>query len=147
VLTAILQSAAAGVGLRLAGVPFAAILTAVMFMLSLAQLGPLLVVETRNRQHIDVIAITGDEHGIDDSNLSDITETCQLLGDSTLEHFVVRETNHQPLNRSNRHAEIPPARHAAGLTASFHIWSRGHISPHPDRTKGIRGPTGDVPPG
>ncbi len=43
VVTAIVQSVAAGVGLRLAGVPFAAILTAVMFMLSLAQLGPMLV--------------------------------------------------------------------------------------------------------
>ena len=43
VLTAIVQAAAAGLGLLLAGVPFVAILTAVMFMLSLAQLGPVLV--------------------------------------------------------------------------------------------------------
>jgi predicted PurR-regulated permease PerM len=43
VLTAIVQSAAAGLGLLVAGVPFAANMTAVMFMLSLAQLGPVLV--------------------------------------------------------------------------------------------------------
>ena len=43
VVTAIVQSAAAGLGLFLAGVPFVAILTAVMFMLSLAQLGPMLI--------------------------------------------------------------------------------------------------------
>jgi predicted PurR-regulated permease PerM len=43
VLTAIVQSVAAGIGLLVAGIPFVAVLTAVMFMLSLAQLGPLLV--------------------------------------------------------------------------------------------------------
>ncbi len=43
VMTALAQSVFAGLGLLLAGVPFAAILTAVMFMLSLAQLGPILV--------------------------------------------------------------------------------------------------------
>jgi predicted PurR-regulated permease PerM len=41
VVTALVQSVAAGVGLWIAGVPFAAILTAVMFMLALAQLGPI----------------------------------------------------------------------------------------------------------
>lgn len=41
VLTAIVQSVIAGAGLLIAGVPFAATLAAVMFMLSLAQLGPL----------------------------------------------------------------------------------------------------------
>jgi predicted PurR-regulated permease PerM len=43
VVTAFVQAALAGLGLLVAGVPFAAVLTAVMFMLSLAQLGPLLV--------------------------------------------------------------------------------------------------------
>ena len=43
VLTAIVQSAVAGLGLLIAGVPFAAILTAVTFMLCLAQIGPILV--------------------------------------------------------------------------------------------------------
>jgi predicted PurR-regulated permease PerM len=43
VLTAILQSVLGGIGLVIAGVPFAAVLTAVMFILSLAQIGPLLV--------------------------------------------------------------------------------------------------------
>jgi len=43
VLTAIVQSAATGLGLLIAGVPFAAILTAVTFMLCLAQIGPILV--------------------------------------------------------------------------------------------------------
>jgi predicted PurR-regulated permease PerM len=43
VLTAIIQSAVAGLGLLIAGVPFAAILTTVMFMLCLAQIGPVLV--------------------------------------------------------------------------------------------------------
>lgn len=40
VVTAILQSVLAGIGLAVAGVPFAALLTAVMFILSVAQIGP-----------------------------------------------------------------------------------------------------------
>lgn len=40
VLAAIGQAVLAGIGLAVAGVPFAAILTAVMFMLCLAQIGP-----------------------------------------------------------------------------------------------------------
>jgi predicted PurR-regulated permease PerM len=43
VVTALAQSVAGGIGLAVAGVPFAAILTAVMFMLAIAQLGPVLV--------------------------------------------------------------------------------------------------------
>jgi predicted PurR-regulated permease PerM len=43
VVTAIVQAAATGLGLLVAGVPFAAILTAVTFMLCLAQIGPVLV--------------------------------------------------------------------------------------------------------
>lgn len=41
VVTALIQSALAGLGLFVAGIPFATILTAVMFMLAIAQLGPL----------------------------------------------------------------------------------------------------------
>lgn len=41
VLTALAQSAFAGLGLLIAGIPFAAVLSAVIFILSLAQLGPL----------------------------------------------------------------------------------------------------------
>src|SRR5262249_31709608 len=41
-VTAILQTAVTGLGLFVAGVPFATILTAVAFMLCLAQVGPLL---------------------------------------------------------------------------------------------------------
>jgi predicted PurR-regulated permease PerM len=43
VVTALAQSVLGGVGLVVAGVPFAAVLTAVMFMLAVAQIGPLLV--------------------------------------------------------------------------------------------------------
>jgi predicted PurR-regulated permease PerM len=43
VVTAILQSVFAGIGFAIAGVPFAAILTALAFMLSVAQIGPGLV--------------------------------------------------------------------------------------------------------
>ena len=43
VVTAIVQSALSGIGLAITGVPFAAVLTAVMFMLCIAQLGPVLV--------------------------------------------------------------------------------------------------------
>lgn len=43
VLTALIQSALGGVGLALAGVPFAGVLTAIMFVLCIAQIGPLLV--------------------------------------------------------------------------------------------------------
>ena len=41
VVTAIVQSAAAGIGLRIVGVPFAMLLTAVMFVLAIAQIGPM----------------------------------------------------------------------------------------------------------
>ena len=43
VVTALVQSLIGGVSLFIAGVPFAAVLTAVMFMLAIAQIGPLLV--------------------------------------------------------------------------------------------------------
>jgi predicted PurR-regulated permease PerM len=43
VVTALAQSVLGGVGLAIAGVPFAAVLTAVMFMVCIAQLGPGLV--------------------------------------------------------------------------------------------------------
>jgi predicted PurR-regulated permease PerM len=43
VVTALLQSVAGGISLAIAGVPFAAVLTAVMFLLAVAQIGPLLV--------------------------------------------------------------------------------------------------------
>jgi predicted PurR-regulated permease PerM len=43
VLTAIIQSGLAGIGLAVTGVPAVAILTAVMFMLCIAQIGPALV--------------------------------------------------------------------------------------------------------
>jgi len=43
VVTAIIQSAIGGLGLVITGVPAAAVLTAVIFMLSMAQLGPALV--------------------------------------------------------------------------------------------------------
>jgi len=43
VVTALIQSAVGGCGLLIAGVPAAGLLTALMFMLSLAQLGPVLV--------------------------------------------------------------------------------------------------------
>jgi predicted PurR-regulated permease PerM len=41
VVTALAQSMLGGMGLAVAGIPFAAILTAVMFMLAVAQVGPL----------------------------------------------------------------------------------------------------------
>jgi len=43
VVTALVQSALGGIGLAIAGVPFAGVLTAVMFALCIAQLGPSLV--------------------------------------------------------------------------------------------------------
>lgn len=43
VVTALVQSLLGGIGLAVAGVPFASVLTALMFMLCIAQLGPLLV--------------------------------------------------------------------------------------------------------
>jgi predicted PurR-regulated permease PerM len=43
VVTAVAQSVLGGIGLAIAGVPMAAVLTVLMFMLCLAQLGPLLV--------------------------------------------------------------------------------------------------------
>ena len=43
VVTAIVQSTAAGIGLAVSGVPYVTVLTAVIFMLCIAQLGPILV--------------------------------------------------------------------------------------------------------
>jgi predicted PurR-regulated permease PerM len=43
VVTAIVQSAAAGIGLAVSGIPYASVLTAVAFILCIAQLGPILV--------------------------------------------------------------------------------------------------------
>jgi predicted PurR-regulated permease PerM len=43
VVTALLQSAVGGIGLGVAGVPFASVLTALMFMLCIAQIGPAIV--------------------------------------------------------------------------------------------------------
>jgi predicted PurR-regulated permease PerM len=43
IVTALVQSALGGIGLAIAGVPFATVLTALMFMLCIAQLGPALV--------------------------------------------------------------------------------------------------------
>jgi predicted PurR-regulated permease PerM len=43
VVTALVQSAAAGIGLAIAGIPYAAVLTAIILILCVAQLGPLLV--------------------------------------------------------------------------------------------------------
>lgn len=43
VITALAQSLLGGIGLAIAGVPFATVLTAVMFMLCIAQLGPVFV--------------------------------------------------------------------------------------------------------
>ena len=42
-VTAVVQSALGGIGLAIAGVPFAGLLTVVLFMFCLAQLGPILV--------------------------------------------------------------------------------------------------------
>jgi len=42
-LTALIQAFLGGIGLAVVGIPFAAILTAIMFVLCLAQLGPILV--------------------------------------------------------------------------------------------------------
>jgi predicted PurR-regulated permease PerM len=43
VVTAVVQSVLGGIGLAIAGVPMAAVLTALMFMLCIAQIGPVLV--------------------------------------------------------------------------------------------------------
>ena len=43
VVTAIVQSLAAGIGLAVSGIPYATVLTAIIFMLCIAQLGPILV--------------------------------------------------------------------------------------------------------
>ena len=43
VVTAIIQTAAAGLGLFISGIPYAGLLTAVIFILCIAQLGPILV--------------------------------------------------------------------------------------------------------
>jgi predicted PurR-regulated permease PerM len=43
VVTAVAQSTLAGIGLAVAGIPYAAVLTAIIFILCIAQLGPILV--------------------------------------------------------------------------------------------------------
>jgi hypothetical protein len=46
VVTALVQSLLGGIGLAIAGVPFAMVLTAIMFLLSTVQIGPLPVLVT-----------------------------------------------------------------------------------------------------
>jgi len=48
VVTALVQSVLGGIGLAIAGVPLAPVLTALMFMLCIAQLGPILVLVRRS---------------------------------------------------------------------------------------------------
>jgi predicted PurR-regulated permease PerM len=43
VVTALVESTAAGIGLAVVGIPHTAVLTAIIFILCIAQLGPLLV--------------------------------------------------------------------------------------------------------
>jgi predicted PurR-regulated permease PerM len=43
VVTAIVQTTAAGIGLAVSGIPYAAVFTAIIFMLCIAQIGPVLV--------------------------------------------------------------------------------------------------------
>jgi predicted PurR-regulated permease PerM len=43
IVTAVVQSAAAGLGLAVAGIPYAAVLTTIIFVLCIAQIGPILV--------------------------------------------------------------------------------------------------------
>jgi predicted PurR-regulated permease PerM len=43
VVTAIVQTAAAGIGLAVVGIPYASVLTAIIFVLCIAQIGPILV--------------------------------------------------------------------------------------------------------
>ncbi|MGH2361944.1 MAG: AI-2E family transporter, partial [bacterium] len=43
VVTALVQSALAGIGLAVAGIPYATVLTAIIFIFCIAQLGPILV--------------------------------------------------------------------------------------------------------
>ena len=43
IVTAVVQSACAGVGLAISGIPYAAVLTTIIFVLCIAQIGPILV--------------------------------------------------------------------------------------------------------
>jgi predicted PurR-regulated permease PerM len=43
IVTAVVQSAAAGLGLAVAGIPYAAVLTTIIFVLCIAQIGPILI--------------------------------------------------------------------------------------------------------
>ena len=75
-----------------------------------AQLGPLVVVQIRDAQHRRVVAVAHHERRVDDPDLPDVTETCQLVGDPTLEQIAVREADHECLDGSDAHGEVPPAR-------------------------------------
>ena len=72
-----------------------------------AQLGPLVVVEIGHAEHRDVVAVAHHEHGIDDPDLADVAQACQLLGDPTFEQVVVRKADHECLDGSDGHGGPP----------------------------------------
>ena len=90
-----------------------------------AQLGPLVIIEIGHAQRRNVVAVAQHEHGINDPDLSDITETSQLFRDPTLEQVAVWKADHERLNRSDAHEHVPPARHTPpnhGPLPPWAIW-------------------------
>jgi hypothetical protein len=67
------------------------------------QLGPLVIIEIGHAQRRDVVALAHHEHGIDDPDLADVTQTSQFFRDPTLEQVVVRKADHERLDGSNGH--------------------------------------------
>ena len=70
------------------------------------QLGPLLIVEIGHAQRHDVVAVTHHEHGVDDPDLADVAQACELLRDPTLEQVVVGEADHEALDGSDAHGHV-----------------------------------------
>ena len=69
----------------------------------------MVVVEVRDAEYRDVVTLAHDEDGVDDPDLADVAEPCQLGGDAALEEVIVREADDERLNRSDGHAD-PPVR-------------------------------------
>ena len=51
----------------------------------------------------DVVAVAHHERSVDDPDLPDVAEACQLFGDPTLEQVAVREADHECLDGSDGH--------------------------------------------
>ena len=99
------------------------------------QLGPLLIVQIGHAQHRGVFAVAHHEHGVDDPDLADVTQTCQFVGDPTLEQVAVREADDECLDGSDAHGGYLLRYCAADRRHDAHPEHSGRRAHHTEETK------------